>query len=113
VAGRFYVGALRVLGAFFVDGEMPLPDLQERLNAILLAAGGEVPNGNLQILAADNSENGINLSTVDGQRALEKNLAGVDLLILDNLSTLTSGAEGASDAWPATQIGCLNYGGGV
>jgi hypothetical protein len=30
-----------------VDGEMPLPDLQERLKAIMLAAGGEVPNGNL------------------------------------------------------------------
>jgi putative DNA primase/helicase len=36
---------------------------------------------------------------VDGQRALEKNLTGVDLLILDNLSTLTSGSEGASDTW--------------
>jgi putative DNA primase/helicase len=82
-----------------VDGEMPLADLQARLNAILLGAGLEVPNNNLRILAADNSERGINLGTSEGQQALERHLDGVDLLILDNLSTLTTGSEGASDAW--------------
>jgi putative DNA primase/helicase len=83
-----------------VDGEMPLADLQGRLNAILLGAGSEVPNNNLQILAADSSERGINLGSVEGQQALEQHLEGVDLLILDNLSTLmTTGSEGASDAW--------------
>jgi putative DNA primase/helicase len=83
-----------------VDGEMPLADLQSRLNAILLGAGSEVPNNNLQILAADNSERGINLGNIECQRALEQHLEGVDLLILDNISTLmTTGSEGASDAW--------------
>ena len=83
----------------FVDGEMPMADLQARLNAILLGAGSEVPNNNLQILAADNCEHGINLGAVEGQSALEKNLDGIDLLVIDNLSTLSSGSEGASDAW--------------
>ena len=82
-----------------VDGEMPLADLQARLNAILLGAGSNVPNNNLQILAADNCEAGINLGSVHGQQALEAHLDGIDLLIIDNLSTLTSGSEGASDAW--------------
>ena len=84
----------------YVDGEMPLADLQGRLNAILSGLDVAVPNNNFQILAADDTELGINLSSEEGQRALEDQLEGVDLLIIDNLSTLlASGSEGASDAW--------------
>ena len=58
------------------------------------------PVGRQCILAADNSEAGINLGSIEGQQALEPHLDGVDLLILDNLSTLmTTGSEGASDSW--------------
>ena len=42
-----------------------------------------------QMLAADDTETGINLASTEGQRALEEILDGVDLLVLDNLSTLT------------------------
>jgi putative DNA primase/helicase len=90
-------GPRRVLIA---DGEMPLADLQARLNSILLGLGVDVPNDRLRILAADNSEVGINLGSIEGQQAMEPHLDGVDLLILDNLSTLmTTGSEGASDSW--------------
>ena len=62
--------------------------------------GREIPNDGFCLLAADQTEFGINLSSDEGQRALEAHLVGVDLLILDNLSTLlASGSEGASDAW--------------
>jgi putative DNA primase/helicase len=82
------------------DGEMPLADLQTRLNSILAGLGADVPNDRLRILAADNSEVGINLGSIEGQQALEPHLDGVDLLILDNLSTpMTTGSEGASDSW--------------
>jgi putative DNA primase/helicase len=84
----------------FVDGEMVLSDLQVRLNSILAGLGTEIPNDRLRILAADNSEVGINLGSIEGQQALEPHLDGVALLILDNLSTLmTTGSEGASDSW--------------
>jgi putative DNA primase/helicase len=90
-------GPRRVLIA---DGEMPLADLQARLNSILAGLGIEVPNDRLRILAADHSELGINLGSPEGQRELERHLDGVDLLILDNLSTLVAnGSEGASDSW--------------
>lgn len=82
-----------------VDGEMLSVDLQNRLNAIILGAGVTVPNDNLRILAADNCDRGINVGSVEGQQALERHLDGVDLLVLDNLSTLTNSSEGASDAW--------------
>jgi putative DNA primase/helicase len=88
----------------YVDGEMPLVSLQERLRAISLGFGGKVPNAGFQILAADQVEGGINLGSEEGQRSLEPLLDEIDLLILDNLSTLcTTGGESASDAWVPMQ----------
>jgi putative DNA primase/helicase len=93
--------ARRVL---YVDGEMPLVSLQERLRAISLGLSGEIPNAGFRILAADHIEGGINLGAEEGQRSLEPLLDDVDLLILDNLSTLCpTGGESASDAWVPMQ----------
>src|SRR5208337_4950846 len=78
--------------------------LQERLKAISFGFGREIPNDGFRILAADQVESGINLCSQEGQRAMEPLLHDVDLLILDNLSTLcTSGSESASDAWVPMQ----------
>jgi putative DNA primase/helicase len=88
----------------YVDGEMPLVSLQERLRAISLGFSDVIPNDGFRMLAADQVESGINLSTENGQRSLESLLDNVDLLILDNLSTLcTTGSESASDAWVPMQ----------
>jgi putative DNA primase/helicase len=88
----------------YIDGEMPLVSLQERLRAISLGLSGEVLNAGFRILAADHVEGGINLGSEEGQRALDPLLNDVDLLILDNLSTLcTTGGESASDAWVPMQ----------
>ena len=55
-------------------------------------------------MAADQTETGINLGSALGQAALEPLLDGIDLLVLDNLSTLcTTGSESASDAWVPMQ----------
>jgi putative DNA primase/helicase len=88
----------------YVDGEMPLVSLQERLRAISIELGRDIPNDGFRILAADHVESGINLGSEEGQRALDPLLDDVDLLILDNLSTLcTTGGESASDAWVPMQ----------
>ncbi len=89
----------------YVDGEMQLSDLQQRLRAISGGLGCDaVIRDNLQILAADQTEAEINLGTAAGQQALERLLDGIDLLILDNLSTLlSSGSKSASDAWVPMQ----------
>jgi putative DNA primase/helicase len=87
-----------------VDGEMPLIVLQERLRSISLGFGSDISNENFQLLAADHAESGINLGSDEGQRSLEPLLENIDLLILDNLSTLcTTGSESASDAWVPMQ----------
>ena len=86
----------------YVDGEMPLVALQERIR--LLSAGHSIPNDGFRLLAADNVEGGINLGAKEGQDALDPLLCETDLLILDNLSTLCANrSESASDAWSPIQ----------
>jgi putative DNA primase/helicase len=96
--------APRQRNVLYVDGEMPLVSLQERLKAISAPFGSDIPNDGFRILAADQIDGGINLSTDEGQRSLEPLWDDVDLLILDNLSTLaTTTSESASDAWVPMQ----------
>src|SRR3984893_17698788 len=78
----------------YVDGEMPLVSLQERLRSIAVGLRAVVPNDGFRVLAADNTENGLSIGSEEGQRAIDSLLSGVDLVILDNLSTLcTNGSE--------------------
>src|SRR3984893_14826830 len=77
--------APRQRNVLYVDGEMPLVSLQERLKEISAGFGRDIPNDGFRIQAADNVEGGINLSTEEGQQAIEPLLKGIDLLILDNL----------------------------
>jgi putative DNA primase/helicase len=96
--------APRQRNVLFIDGEMPLVSLQERLKAIAVPFGTAIPNDGFRILAADQIDGGINLSTEAGQAALQPLLEDVDLLILDNLSTLcATTSESASDAWVPMQ----------
>ena len=97
--------APRERNVLYVDGEMPLVSLQERLRMISLGLDGTIPNDRFRVLAADHVPFGtLNLSTEEGQRSLEPYCSDIDLLILDNLSTLcTTGSESASDAWVPMQ----------
>jgi putative DNA primase/helicase len=75
-----------------IDGEMPSSALQERLMALIASAlDTELDPENL-ILCADLIEvGGIgNLASPNVQDELEQWLNGIDLLILDNLSSLTA-----------------------
>jgi putative DNA primase/helicase len=92
----------------YVDGEMPIASLQERLKGISIGMGGNVPNDGFRMLAADQVEGGINLSNENGQKALDPLLDDIDLLILDNLSTLCANvSESASDSWVSIQTWLL------
>lgn len=89
----------------YVDGEMPLGVLQERLASIVAGAAEQPPGDFFQILAADAFDDGIpNLARSDGQTAIEPLLAGVSLLVIDNISTLASGGrDNDSDSWTPVQ----------
>jgi AAA domain/DnaB-like helicase N terminal domain/Homeodomain-like domain len=75
-----------------VDGEMPAASLQERLASMMSSMGLDFDAGNLKILAADLIDAGgvDNLASPEAQTELDQWLEGVDLLILDNLSSLTA-----------------------
>jgi len=103
-SGLLRWNAPRPRRVLYVDGEMPLVSLQERLRAISIGLDVGIPNDGFRILAADHTEDGISLGSDDEQNAIEPLLGDVDLLILDNLSTLcTTGSESASDAWVPMQ----------
>ncbi len=86
----------------FVDGEMPLVVIQERLAKIVNSANSEMTgDDNLLIITPDLQNRGISdLSTPQGQQTIEEHLEGVKLLILDNYSSLCrSGRENEGESW--------------
>ena len=90
----------------FVDGEMPASTLQMRLSSIVASSENELEDvDNLKIITPDCQELGIpDLSTLPGQEWLEPHLEGINLLILDNLSSLCrSGRENESESWNPLQ----------
>ncbi|WP_300554323.1 AAA family ATPase [Desulfovibrio sp.] len=100
--------ARRVL---YVDGEMPAISMQERLAA--LATGMAAPPHamqNFSIITPDIQSRPMpDLATTYGQQALEPILAGVDVLVLDNLATLCrTGKENESQSWTPMQTWLLD-----
>jgi putative DNA primase/helicase len=95
--------APRARRVLLVDGEMPAVALRERL---LRISAGETPMpATLEIIAGDLVEQGVgDLASAAVQAELEPWLAGVELLILDNLSSLTANlSENDADGWSAIQ----------
>jgi putative DNA primase/helicase len=86
----------------FVDGEMPLVVMQERLAKIINNSESEmVTEDNLIIITPDLQDIGLpDLSTPQGQQTIEDHLKDVKLLILDNYSALCRrGRENESESW--------------
>jgi putative DNA primase/helicase len=95
--------APRARRVLLIDGEMPAVALRERL---LRISGGETPKpATLEVIAGDLTEHGIgNLASPAVQAELNPWLAGVELLILDNLSSLTTTlSENDADGWSVIQ----------
>lgn len=86
----------------FVDGEMPLVVMQERLAKIISSSEAETASeDNLMIITPDLQDTGLpDLSTPQGQQTIEEHLKDVKLLILDNYSALCRrGRENESESW--------------
>lgn len=90
--------ARRVL---LLDGEMPAVVLQERMARIIEAANEAPPSPEfLRLLAMDLQEGSFDLGNPADQRALEPDLAGADVVIVDNISTLARiGRENEAESW--------------
>ncbi len=91
-------------GVLYVDGELPLNLLQERIR-LLHQVHKHLPN-NFNLLARDEQEKGIPcLSTPEGQEFIEQALhPDTKLIVLDNISTLVrNGLENESRSWQPIQ----------
>ena len=92
-------------GVIYIDGEMPLSLLQERLSGIKQWRGQEISKP-FNILSPDVQEFGIpDLSSTEGQNEIDTLISDeIKLVVLDNLSTLfRSGKEYDSDSWLPVQ----------
>jgi KaiC/GvpD/RAD55 family RecA-like ATPase len=99
--------ARRVL---LIDGEMPAAALQERLAKVVQGATVEPAENMLTIISGDLIEEGGvgNLADPKVQAELEPHLEGVELLILDNLSSLTAVIrDNDADSWNPIQAWLL------
>ena len=96
----------RPASVLFLDGEMPAATLQERIAGIH-ASNTKEPKAHFQIITPDlqNPEKGmIDLSRRADQLELETHLKGVELIIMDNLSTLCrTGKESEGEGWLPVQ----------
>ena len=95
----------------YVDGEMPAVAMQERLAA--LVSGMTAPPillDNLLLVTPDLQPLPMpDLSTACGQALLEPLLCGVDMLVLDNISTLCrTGKENEAQSWQLMQAWLLD-----
>lgn len=86
----------------YIDGEMPGAALRDRLARIVASADKEPPPGFLRFVTPDLQPDGImpDLSTYEGQIAIEAVLGDARVIVVDNLSCLArTGKENEGDSW--------------
>ncbi|SMP42430.1 putative DNA primase/helicase [Desulfonatronum zhilinae] len=107
--GGVFLGwqAPRPSGVLYLDGEMPGAVMQERLAA--LVASSQEPQAPLILVTPDLQPEGMpRLDTTEGQEAVEGILTpDIDLIVVDNISTLTCTKENEADGWTPVQAWAL------
>ena len=92
-------------GVLYIDGEMPLAVMKERLAQIVTSEDKDI-QAPLNFLTPDAQEFGIpDLSTIEGQKRIDKLInEDTKLIVIDNLSTLTrTGKESEGESWLPVQ----------
>lgn len=86
----------------YIDGEMPANAMQERLKSLDSDFANNSSSENLSIINRDLQQNGFmpNLASDEGQEALNPFVKDVDVIVVDNLSTLVRGGkENEANSW--------------
>jgi len=94
--------ARRVL---YIDGEMPAALMQERLRSLVYGVPGHTDPENFRIINADLFDGfPPNLSTREGQETVGSDVEWADLIVIDNLATLSRhGKENETESWHPMQ----------
>lgn len=96
----------------YIDGELPAKTFQDRMALIVNSFNDEPFDDGFQIFTPDLQPDGImpNLSTVEGQEAIDEHANKADLIIVDNLSCLArSGKENEGESWLPIQAWALRH----
>jgi putative DNA primase/helicase len=97
--------AKKPAGVLYIDGEMPLIVMKERLAQIVASYENE-PQEPLEFLTPDAQEYGLpDLATIEGQELIDELISEkTKLIVMDNLSTLTrTGKESEGESWLPVQ----------
>lgn len=95
------------LSVLYIDGEMPSADLQGRLKDIQKRTG-LIPGDNLLIMTPDEQTGAMPDLSDPKSQALLQYYTDVDLVIVDNISTLCrTGNENEAESWLTTQAWAL------
>ncbi len=104
-SGGVFLGweAPKAKNVLYIDGEMPAVVMQERLADIVKQHENEAASFNL--LTPDMQGKGMpDLSTLEGQRLLAPYVEDVDLIVIDNISTLCrTSKENEAEGWVSMQ----------
>ncbi len=89
----------------YIDGEMPTVSMQERLASIVKRYKKTLLSDEyFKIISADLEEDGIPyLDSKIGQECLEQYIENFDVIIIDNISCLTTQPENESNSWVIMQ----------
>lgn len=94
----------------YIDGEMPARAMQDRLAGIKKSTGLEPFADHFRLITPDMQELGMpDLSTLEGQEAIDPFVQTADFIVVDNLSTLArTGKENEAESWLSVQGWALN-----
>lgn len=87
----------------YIDGEMPAEDLQNRVQNIISLYPD--PKAKIKLVAHDLLQDiTLNIARPEDQKLLEPCLEGMELVVVDNISTLCAvGKENEAESWSAIQ----------
>lgn len=89
---------------FYVDGELPAEDLQNKLRTLRKVFHGRGFGENFIVCPHQYQERTPSIDEPEGQKLIEQCLEGVSVLVLDNVSTLCRhSVENESQAWQPMQ----------
>ncbi len=104
--------ATKKVKVLYIDGELAVTEVQERLQEIVLSAPGrEIPDS-LDWITPDLQLEGMpDLSTVKGQTKIDALIGETEVIIIDNLSCLVrgDGNENDADSWSSVQEWALKH----
>jgi len=91
-------------GVLYIDGEMPASTMQERLKSITKSSDKKTEAA-FKLLTPDLQPCGVpRLDTLEGQSAIDEIITDdIKLIVVNNISTLTSAKENDADGWTPVQ----------